>query len=249
MYLNWILKVHFFLRVTSLFLVTVIMSQRQLLSDWKVNPEAFSGSIDVHPGQHTGALCIEPLSCLEWILVEVICVTSGKNAENTSSVCLVPCCQEDFLCQGLILHSGTSLWVADVSAAASELWQSDSHCAETSGPSDSATEGYWCFCSVFAEKLGDQVLFQYVSSSAVPDIPSPSDLLIKEVLPCWGSFSLSISLGWPLVSAAFHHFTISSHCILLLWKSWECSPTASSHPSCQACSGLSAILLWRAKIE
>lgn len=125
MYLNWILKVHFFLRVTSLFLVTVIMSQRQLLSDWKVNPEAFSGSIDVHPGQHTGALCIEPLSCLEWILVEVICATNCKNAENTSLVCLVPCCQEDFLCQGLILHSGTSLWVADVSAAASELWQSD----------------------------------------------------------------------------------------------------------------------------
>lgn len=117
MYLNWILKVHFFLRVTSLFLVTVIMSQRQLLSDWKVNPEAFSGSIDVHPGQHTGALCIEPLSCLEWILVEVICATSCKNAENTSSVCLVPCCQEDFLCQGLILH----FWHITVSS--------------------------WCFCS------------------------------------------------------------------------------------------------------
>lgn len=124
-----------------------------------------------------------------------------------------------------------------------------SHSAETSGPSDSATESYWCSCSVFTEKLGDQVLFQYVSSSAVPDIPSPSDLLIKEVLSCWGSFSLSISLGWPLVSAAFHHFTISSHCSLLLWKSWECSPVASSHPSCQACSGLPAVLLWRAKIE
>lgn len=31
------------------------------------------------------------------------------------------CCQEDFLCQGLILQSGTLLWAADVSAAASAV--------------------------------------------------------------------------------------------------------------------------------
>lgn len=53
----------------------------------------------------------------------------------------------------------------------------------------------------------------------------------------------------PPISAVFQHFTIGSHSSLIPWKSWECSPVASSHPSCQACSGLSAILLWAAKLE
>lgn len=88
----------FILRVTSHFLLMVIMSQRQLPYGWRVNPKVFSGSIDAHPGQHADALCIEPFSCLEWILVEVICATNCKNAENISLFYKVPCCQEDLLC-------------------------------------------------------------------------------------------------------------------------------------------------------
>lgn len=106
------------------------------------------------------------------------------------------------------------------------------HSADTFNPSDSATQGCWHSCSIFAENLGDEVCFKYVSSSVVPGI-------------LWGSFSLRISLGCPMVSAAFHPFTISS---LLLWKSWACSPVASSHPSCQACPAPSATF-WIAKTE
>lgn len=106
------------------------------------------------------------------------------------------------------------------------------HSADTFNPSDSATQGCWHSCSIFAENLGDEVCFKYVSSSVVPGI-------------LWGSFSLRISPGCPMVSAAFHPFTISS---LLLWKSWACSPVASSHPSCQACPAPSATF-WIAKTD
>lgn len=40
-------------------------------------------------------------------------------------------------------------------------------------------------------------------------------------------------------------FTISPLAVFFFgMQSWECSPVASSHPSCQACSDLSAILPW-----
>lgn len=131
-------------------------------ADWRVNPKVFSGSIDARPGPHSGALCMEePFTCLEWTLVEVIGAMNCKNAENISPI-------RRFLAAKRIYCVSDSFctprwWVADVSAAAPELWQRDSHRAGTLGAGDSATEGYCCSCSIFSENLGDQVHFKYVS--------------------------------------------------------------------------------------
>lgn len=94
-----------------------------------------------------------------------------------------------------------------------------------------------------------------MSSSTIPNILAPLDLLITEFLSSWDSLSLDTPPGHPTVSAAFYHFTISNHFSCLHWKSLHrCRPTAVAAPPLvlhvkPAQVPQPSLLLWVAEIK